>query len=125
DVAHNKPLALSICQGLRPKFNIKVPQLILHLIKRCLDADPLNRQTAKEIEKTLHKWHINLTINPNGRSEFIKQVKEAEKINNNLSTSNIPLTNLTLSYETHPEAIYTSRLLDFNNLSEPKNSDGY
>ena len=35
----------------------------------------------------------------------------------------MPLTSLALSYETHSEAIYTTRLL--NNLPEPKNSDDY
>jgi hypothetical protein len=29
------------------------------------------------------------------------------------------------SYKTHPEAIYISRLIDSNNLPEPKNSDDY
>ncbi|CAB5350218.1 unnamed protein product [Rhizophagus irregularis] len=29
----------------------------------------------------------------------------------------------TLSYTTHPQAVYTSRLLDFKNLPEPKNVD--
>ena len=28
-----------------------------------------------------------------------------------------------ISYTTHPQAIYTSRLLDFKNLPEPKNAD--
>ena len=37
----------------------------------------------------------------------------------------MPSTSLALSYETHSEAIYTSRLLNFNNLPEPKNSDDY
>ncbi|CAB4392508.1 unnamed protein product [Rhizophagus irregularis] len=37
----------------------------------------------------------------------------------------ITSTSLGLSYKTHSEAIYTSRLLDFNNLPEPKNSDDY
>ena len=54
-----------------------------------------------------------------------KQIKEAEEINNNLSTNinAILPTSIALSYETHSEAIYTSRLLNFNDLSEPKNSD--
>ena len=43
DVSHDKSLAMKICLGFRPRFNIKVPQLIVHLIKRCLDANPLNR----------------------------------------------------------------------------------
>ena len=50
DVSHDKSLALKICLGLRPRFNIKVPQLIVHLIKRCLDANPLNRPTAFEVQ---------------------------------------------------------------------------
>ncbi|RIA83534.1 kinase-like domain-containing protein, partial [Glomus cerebriforme] len=43
DVSHDENLALKICQGLRPRFNIKVPQLVVQLIKSCLDANPLNR----------------------------------------------------------------------------------
>ncbi|RIA80727.1 kinase-like domain-containing protein, partial [Glomus cerebriforme] len=49
DVGHDENLTMKICQGLRPRFNIKVPQLIIHLIKRCLDANPLNRPTALEV----------------------------------------------------------------------------
>ena len=49
------------------------------------------------------------------------QIKEAEEINN--ANNNVPLVNL--SYETHSEAIYTSRLLNFNNLPEPRNFDDY
>ncbi|RIA91644.1 kinase-like domain-containing protein, partial [Glomus cerebriforme] len=45
DVSHGENLAIKICQGLRPRFNIKVPKLVVHLIKRCLDAIPLNRPT--------------------------------------------------------------------------------
>ncbi|RIA88540.1 kinase-like domain-containing protein, partial [Glomus cerebriforme] len=48
DVSHDNNLALKICQGLRPTFNIKVPQLIVHLIKSCLDANPLNRPSASK-----------------------------------------------------------------------------
>ncbi|RIA89825.1 kinase-like domain-containing protein, partial [Glomus cerebriforme] len=84
DIGHDINLAMKICQGLRPMFNIKVPQLIIHLIKSCLDANPLNRPSATEIEK---------------------QIKEADEINNKLQ-NNVPSTNL--SYKTHSEAIYTS-----------------
>ncbi|RIA87166.1 kinase-like domain-containing protein, partial [Glomus cerebriforme] len=49
DVSHDENLAMKICQGLRPRFNIKVPQLIVHLIKRCLDANQLNRPTVQEV----------------------------------------------------------------------------
>jgi hypothetical protein len=46
-------------------------------------------------------------------------------MNNNLSNAATPSIILSLSYETHSEDIYTSRLLNFNNLPEPKNSNDY
>ncbi|CAB4437978.1 unnamed protein product [Rhizophagus irregularis] len=123
DVSHDENLAIKICQGLRPRFNIKVPQLILHLIKRCLDANPLNRPTANEIQSIIEIWRYKPSDEQT--TELQRQIKEAEEINNNLLTCNEPTTHLRLSYETHSEAIYTSRLLNFNNLPEPKNSDDY
>jgi serine/threonine protein kinase len=121
DISHDKNLAIIICQGLRPRFKIKVPQIIIHLIKRCLDANPLNRPTAVEICKILEEWLDSLE---NNQTELQRQIKETEEINSNLLTENTP-TNLGLSYKTHSEAIYTSRLLDFNELPEPKNSEDY
>ncbi|GES87560.1 kinase-like domain-containing protein [Rhizophagus clarus] len=59
----------------------------------------------------------------NNQTEIRKQIKEAEEINNNLPTGSMPSTSL--SYETHSEVIYSSRLLNFNNLPEPKNSNDY
>src|SRR6185369_12610399 len=48
DFAHEEYLAIKICQGLRPKFTIKIPQLLEDLITRCLDANPFLRPTANE-----------------------------------------------------------------------------
>ncbi|RIA80305.1 kinase-like domain-containing protein, partial [Glomus cerebriforme] len=47
DMPHEEFLAIKICQGLRPSFNIKVPQLIVDIFKQCVDADPSKRPTAK------------------------------------------------------------------------------
>jgi hypothetical protein len=55
-------------------------------------------------------------------SEINKQVKEAEKINEKLTSSSSLYTGTTLSYFTNPQAIYTRRLLDFKDLPEPKNA---
>ncbi|RGB39107.1 hypothetical protein C1646_754868 [Rhizophagus diaphanus] len=52
------------------------------------------------------------------------QIKEAD-INNDPLNNLIPSTILGLSYKTRSEAICTSRLLDFNNLPEPKNADDF
>src|SRR5207248_11646083 len=41
DISHEAPLAIRSCQGLRPKSNYKIPQLILDIIKQCWDADHL------------------------------------------------------------------------------------
>src|SRR6266498_895333 len=57
NIGHNQRLAIKICQGLRPRFNNKVPQLIVDLIKRCLDANPLNRPTAVKIYAILKQWY--------------------------------------------------------------------
>uniref|UniRef100_U9U2Q3 Protein kinase domain-containing protein n=1 Tax=Rhizophagus irregularis (strain DAOM 181602 / DAOM 197198 / MUCL 43194) TaxID=747089 RepID=U9U2Q3_RHIID len=123
DLSHDNNLAIKICKGLRPRFNIKVPQLIVHLIKRCLDANPLNRPIAKEIISILFRWQYE--SNNEQTIELRAQIKEADEINNNSSNSSITSANSFLSYNTHSEAIYTSRLLNYNNLPEPKNSDDY
>src|SRR6266496_1845337 len=83
DVSHDKSLAIKICLGFRPRFNIKVSQLIVHLIKKCLDANPLNRPTAEVVENILAQWW---TKNDN-QIELEKQIKEAKEINDNLSTN--------------------------------------
>ncbi|RIA94518.1 kinase-like domain-containing protein [Glomus cerebriforme] len=125
NVSHNENLAIKICEGLRPRFNIKVPHLIIRLIKRCLDANSLNRPTANEVYNILSQWRYELEEEEEEtkETELQKLIKEADEINNNLQTSIAFSTSL--SYETHSEAIYTSRLLNFNNLPEPKNSDDY
>ncbi|GET66327.1 kinase-like domain-containing protein [Rhizophagus irregularis DAOM 181602=DAOM 197198] len=118
DIAHDKFLTISICQGLRPKSNYKIPQLILNIIKQCWDADPLKRPKAIELYNLFNNlWNESC----DNESEFKKQIEEADKINEKLISSSLSYTGPTLSYTTNPQAIYTSRLLDFKNLPEPKN----
>ncbi|CAB5363879.1 unnamed protein product [Rhizophagus irregularis] len=38
------------------------------------------------------------------------------------TSTSLPYNGTTLSYTTNPQAVYTSRLLDFKNLPEPKNA---
>ena len=114
DIAHDEFLAIRICQGLRPKSNYKIPQLILDIIQQCWDADPLKRPNAMELNELI--YHLS------GKSEFNQQIRDADEINKQLPPLKIPVTD-NLSYATHPQAIYTSRLLGFKNLPEPKNAD--
>ncbi|RIA93044.1 kinase-like domain-containing protein [Glomus cerebriforme] len=113
DISHDKNLALKICQGLRPTFNIKVPQLIVHLIKSCLDANPLNRPSALEVRGILSQWDGDI-LRYSKKTEIEKQIKEADEINNKLQTN---VTSTNLSYETHLEAIYTkTQQIDISQL---------
>ncbi|UZO02421.1 uncharacterized protein OCT59_020902 [Rhizophagus irregularis] len=137
--SHDEFLALDICEGLRPSFNIRVPQIIFDLINKCLDANALNRPTAGEVHEIVDQWKTELAYDYLGdhvkevydkykmiETEIREQAKESEETNNSnkSSTSAIPSTSLGISYEIHPEAIYTSRLLNFSiNLPEPKNSE--
>ena len=119
DMAHEEHLATRICQGLRPNSNYKIPQLILDIIKQCWDADPLTRPKARELWELFRDIYQDLSLYR--IPAFSEQIKEADEINKNLPSSSSHTG--TLSYTTHPQAIYTSRLLDFKNLPEPKNDN--
>jgi hypothetical protein len=112
DLIDDEFLAAKICLGLRPRFStVKVPPFIVHLIKRCLDANSLNRPPAIEVRDKLWEFKYDNSL------ELQKQIEE---INDN----NTPLINS--SRKMHSKANYTgSSLLSFNNLPEPKNSDDY
>ncbi|EXX70207.1 Ipl1p [Rhizophagus irregularis DAOM 197198w] len=122
DIAHDEFLAMKICNGLRPKSNYKIPQLILDIINQCWDADPLKRPKADELGNLFTKLWSHCDKSD---SLIREQAKEADEINKkSSSTVKSPLSSTsTLSYITHPQAVYTSRLLDFKNLPEPKNSN--
>ncbi|CAB4413140.1 unnamed protein product [Rhizophagus irregularis] len=123
DIAHNEFLAMKICNGLRPKFNYKIPQLIFDIINQCWDADPLKRPNANELYNSIYDlWKAMVDNKVN--SVIYGQAKEADEINKKLSFSS-PLisSDTSISYVTHPQAVYTSKLLDFKNLPEPKNAD--
>ena len=122
DIAHEESLAIRICQGLRPKSNYKIPQLILDVIKQCWDADPLKRPKSEELKKLFEDLYDDSYDEDN--SIINKQIKEASEINKQISSSTASSSSTSiLTYNTHPQAVYTSRLLDFKNLPEPKNTD--
>jgi serine/threonine protein kinase len=121
DVAHDEFLAMKICQGFRPKSNYNIPQLILDVIEQCWNADPSNRPKADYLYRLLRDLYNRCDVI---NSLIYEQIKEADEINGK-SSSIVQSTSSTstLSYMTHPQAVYTSRLFDFKNLPEPKNAD--
>ncbi|RHZ83344.1 hypothetical protein Glove_97g79 [Diversispora epigaea] len=51
-------------------------------------------------------------------NEIIIQIKEAKEFSKKQTTTTTPV-----NYKSHPQAIYTNRLLDFSNLPKPKNEE--
>jgi serine/threonine protein kinase len=122
DVAHNEALAVAICQGIRPKYKYTIPQLISNLIKQCWDADPSKRPNANVLKESLMKLYDDTRYNSN--SPIYKQIIETNEANKRLHSSATTSSSTgILSYTIHPQAVYKSRLLDFNNLPEPKNAN--
>ncbi|KLL04444.1 MAG: hypothetical protein MRERV_22c037 [Mycoplasmataceae bacterium RV_VA103A] len=85
--AHDTGLALKIIRGERPKFptQIKYPQLLIDLIKKCWDNEPTNRPSAREVSGIVggwfdkeHDWKLKTD------TEFYHQYQEAEKHNKTL-----------------------------------------
>jgi serine/threonine protein kinase len=110
--AHDNVLALNICNGIRPEINEKeAPKCYVDLMKRCWDSNPDNRPSAAEIEELFELFCSKKN------EEITKQVNEAEeyRITNLLSIGNNQLS--------HPQAYYTSRLLNPYTKDLPKYDD--
>ncbi|RHZ69612.1 hypothetical protein Glove_281g55 [Diversispora epigaea] len=124
DVSHDKELAFKICNGFRPKIPFHTPKLIIQMIMRCWDARPTHRPTFEELNKELWKYFSDYYENDYKNSnEITIQIKEAEEFSKNQTT--ITTTTTPTNYKTHPQAIYTSRLLNFSNLPKPKNDENF
>ncbi|RHZ81608.1 hypothetical protein Glove_117g387 [Diversispora epigaea] len=143
DIPHDKDLAMKICNGLRPKIPFHTPKLITRMIMRCWDARVAHRLTFKELREELLKYYYNyrdyLRKGKNKDSEIVIQIKEFSANQNHSRRSiwkNISCifhwrkeskttTPTPLNYQTHPQAIYTSRLLNFSKLPKPKNEENF
>ncbi|RIB00208.1 kinase-like domain-containing protein, partial [Gigaspora rosea] len=117
NIPHNDTLATFIYFGLRPKIRCKVPQLLLDLMSKCLDAEPQNRPTANKIANTLNQFCQDLN---DEKTELCNQVKQIKNSSKNSSKYD-QMKSERLNYKTDPQAIYTSRLLHFPTL--PKQLD--
>ncbi|RHZ84242.1 hypothetical protein Glove_84g16 [Diversispora epigaea] len=148
DIPHDNDLALKICNGLRPKISFRTPKLITRMIMRCWDARVKHRPTFEELfDELLKYWkdyYKYLEDRKNKDSEIVIQIKKAEKFSANQNESiwknishifywkkestnkkNSETAITTLNYQTHPQAIYTSRLLNFSKLPKPKNGENF
>jgi serine/threonine protein kinase len=100
--AHDNILALKICNGIRPEINeLEAPKCYIDLMKRCWDSNQDNGPNAIEIEELIELFWSD------ENEEIKKQFEETNKYRkaNHLSIKNNQTT-------THPQAYYTSRLLN-------------
>ncbi|RHZ79133.1 hypothetical protein Glove_151g123 [Diversispora epigaea] len=131
DIPHDRDLAMKICNGLRPKIPFHTSKLITRMIMRCWDARVTHRPTFKELSDELRKYywdyHYYLMEGKNKDSEIVIQIKKAEEFSANQESTNTTITTTPtpLNYQTHPQAIYTSRLLNFSKLPKPKNEEKF
>jgi len=87
--SHDTNLALKIVQGTRPQFpqQVKYPQLLIDLIKKCWEQEPNNRPTAREISSIVGEWFSEDNygkIYLKQDTEFYHQYEEAEEFNETL-----------------------------------------
>ncbi|RIB17814.1 hypothetical protein C2G38_2016713 [Gigaspora rosea] len=118
DIPHDFSLATQICLGCRPKIRCKVPQLLLDLMNECLDAEAQRRPTAKVLNDKLWEFYIDLK---NAETVLYKQVEEIKDSSKNPSVYD-QAKSARFNYQTHKQAIYTSRSLDFSKLPKPINA---
>ncbi|EXX68987.1 kinase-like domain-containing protein [Rhizophagus irregularis DAOM 181602=DAOM 197198] len=121
DIPHDHNLAVKICKGFRPKISEVTPKLIADLIIKCWDAKAENRPTSKELHQILRKYIDEINDKD---SKIYSQIKECEKIRES-ELKNKTNENESKNLQIHPQAIYTSRLLNFKNLPKPVNPTDY
>ena len=109
--AHDNLLALNICNGIRPEINEQeAPKCYIDLMNKCWDTNPINRPNVVEVKELIGLFVFSCKYGGYGgkkNKEINKQFEEAEKYRkaNHSFIENTPLF-------THPQACYTSRLLN-------------
>ncbi|GBC38202.2 kinase-like domain-containing protein [Rhizophagus irregularis DAOM 181602=DAOM 197198] len=106
DCAHDSILAVKICSGTRPDINeLEAPKCYIDLMKRCWDSNPENRPNAIEIEELIGFFRKSTCAIR--YSEIKGQFEKADEYIK-ANPSSIRRNQLT----THPQACYTSQLLN-------------
>ncbi|RGB25052.1 kinase-like domain-containing protein, partial [Rhizophagus diaphanus] len=111
---HDGGLALEICNGLRPEFGKGTPEIYKKVAHRCMNANPNQRPTTSELYEILDCW--------SGYRDNEKYGYKGVEVEAVFDEADKEIPNISTSYEKKSDAIYTSRVFTFNNLSKPVNS---
>ncbi|CAB4415340.1 unnamed protein product [Rhizophagus irregularis] len=120
DRKHDLQLSLSICKGERPKIIENIPKCYIELMKKCWNEDPLKRPSVSEVKYIIGNWIFQPISN---------EINE-ELENNKMEFINAQIGHSNLTTESHSQACYTSRLLNFtskklNEILESEDSQSY
>ncbi|RHZ89484.1 hypothetical protein Glove_13g64 [Diversispora epigaea] len=119
DVPHDLNFALKICNGLRPKIPFHTPKSITRMIMRWKNKDTeIVIQIKKAEEFSENQNHSRGSIGKNISHIFHWKKESTNKTNSETATTTHN------NNQTHPQAIYTSRL-NFLKLSKPKNEENF
>ncbi|CAG8549443.1 7801_t:CDS:10, partial [Acaulospora morrowiae] len=97
----------------------QVPQLLLDLINECLDAEVSKRPSAERLKDIIYTYREELNCMKD--TEIVRQIISCEESAKDSSAYD-PSKTTQFNYTTHAQAIYTSKLLDFEGLPDPTNA---
>jgi serine/threonine protein kinase len=108
NVGHNISLIYEIIDGRRPEITNDTPECFSNLMKKCWSSNPSKRPSVTEITKTFSDWYY--------KKNCVEQFEQAER--KRLELIQLKQLGPEFSEKTHPDAIYTSRLLR-SSISNP------
>ncbi|CAB4428167.1 unnamed protein product [Rhizophagus irregularis] len=118
---HDASLALNICNGLRPAFGKGTPEIYKKIAYKCMNAVSNQRPKASEISELIDFWNSSFHDNKYYQ-ENEKYGYKGKEIKVIFEEADKEIPNISTSYKKDPDAIYTSRLFTFDNLTKPVNS---
>ncbi|RGB23168.1 kinase-like domain-containing protein [Rhizophagus diaphanus] len=118
---HDTSLVLEICNGLRPEFGKGTPEIYKKLAYKCMNVNSNQRPAASELFDIFDFWYYSSSGDKNYQ-EIEKFGYKGKEIKAMFEEADKEVSNVPTSYEKNPDAIYTSRLFTFNNLTKPVNS---
>ncbi|UZO13285.1 uncharacterized protein OCT59_004789 [Rhizophagus irregularis] len=92
------------------------------LAYRCMNANPDQRPTADELKNNLMFWYNSHIYDRDGYREIEEFGYKVKEIKAMFEEADKEIPNISTTYEKNPDAVYTSRLFTFSNLSKPINS---
>ncbi|RGB42190.1 hypothetical protein C1646_683778 [Rhizophagus diaphanus] len=118
---HDTTLALEICNGLRPEFGKGTPEIYKKLAYKCMNANSNQRPTANDLIWLISFWNDSFYDDKHFQEES-KFGYKGKEIKTMFEEANKEISNISTSYKKDPDAVYTSRVFTFNNLTKPVNS---